>query len=77
MVGRLGVYGCAVCRYGRPVLQPPRAVLLLAVLLGITGCTDEGQGSATGTGVGLVAIPWWVFLVVLAVVLLLRRRRRR
>ena len=61
-------------------MSPLLLVVRLACLLGVAACTDEGEGSATATGVGLFVIPWWAIgLVVLvwAAVVWLRKRRRR
>ena len=60
----------------------PRAVLVLAVLLGVAACVeeDEGEGSVSMTGVGLFVIPWWAIGAVVlawAGVVWLRKRRRR
>lgn len=66
---------------GHDRAMPPLRVLVgLACLLGITACTEEGEGSATATDVGLFAIPWWaigVVVVAWAGVVWLRKRRRR
>ena len=60
--------------------MPLRLVPVLLGLLGVVACTDEGEGSASATGVGLFVIPWWLIgLVVLAwaAVVWLRKLRRR
>ena len=61
--------------------MPPLRMLVGSLcLLVVTACTEEGEGSATATGVGLFVIPWWaigVVVVAWAAVVWLRKRRRR